>query len=515
MDALREIPKGVLGGWKAIAVLGVLVSLVAARPALATPICTDGTLASFQAIAGGCTIGNVLFDFSADVGSAYNPTGTLDPTVNANAASASDVYLTIVGDGLSGGTQVGFTFSTINGKSWNATYDGSSEFGDLNLNFTAELQSLPSTAQFASGTLSMTVDLADSNQNSFILAQESFNTYPDDNSSGTVAFVFFDTATGQYQSEPSFLDPQSQGVTATKDFFLIASDSGDSATIDSFTESFTYVETPEPRMFLPVALGILLFGAWRWRKRLAAPQVCVAVVALAASSAHATPACLSGKSVDYYQTTYGSNGCTVNDVLFTVSYTPGTGAPAATGITVTVIPTNLDPGLDFNPVITNTTTTPVSFTLVVVAQASTNSISDVGFTIVGSNSCNATSCGSVTGGVTSNYGEVNIPITDGNKLGVNAISASGSPQLTQPAGLSVETQLKLTTSVSVTGGTGGASTLAHISDLKLQVSQIPVTVMPEPNPFLLIGGSLVALAFGAQKIRKRSANKANPPSPAA
>src|ERR1700683_1211989 len=104
----RENPK--LCGSQAFVVLAALILFASIQPAHANQACVSGqTLAQYQALTSGCTIGNVLFNFSEGL---YVPGG------QASGVSASDVDLAIVGDGETAGAPVGFTFSTSPAGAW-------------------------------------------------------------------------------------------------------------------------------------------------------------------------------------------------------------------------------------------------------------------------------------------------------------------------------------------------------------------------------------------------------------
>jgi hypothetical protein len=189
-----------------------------------------------------------------------------------------------------------------------------------------------------------------------------------------------------------------------------------------------------------------------------------------------------------------------------ISYTPvGTGVPASSNVMVNVDPTNLDPGLDLVPVVTNATTSTESMTLVITAQAAVNSIDDVTSTVTGIGSCVNSVCGSFGGGVTSNVGGINIPYAESpsNPSGTETFSPVGGMQNTIPNPLSISTSMTLTDVITLTGG-AAAGAIAHVSGLTLNVSQANGTTTPEPVTFFVIGAGLVVLATGTRRVRRRA-----------
>jgi hypothetical protein len=504
----RENPK--LGGSQALVVWAALVLFASIQPARANQACVSGqTLEQYQALASGCTIGNVLFNFSGDF---YFPGG------QASGVSASDVDLTIVGDGETAGAPVGFTFSTSPAGAWTAT-DG--ESSDVNLTFEAALVGQPANIDFNSATLSMNVTL-DSMVFAYALGSESLAAYsgPDQGDPlGQIATLTLSSGTDYNIGSGTDLSPLVQNVTVTKNLSVGTSSDADLATINNFTETFTYTNTPEPGLPLLVGFGLLLFAGARWWKRpmplsipksripwkhLAQPLTCLALLVVGASGAHA------GTCTTQTVATYiASGGCVINDVLFTVvSYTPSGDvalAPLPTNVTVSPIQTLLDTGLDFGAVITTDSSSPVSITLVITAQASVDQFGAVSSSITGLGSCNGT-CASITGAVTANPGSVNIPYTENpsSPSGTQLFSPVGGVESTSPSPLPLSTSVTLTDTVTLTAGNG---TLAHESDLKVQIAQTAPTqtTVPEPTPFLAIAGCLVALASCTGRFGRRAA----------
>jgi hypothetical protein len=492
------------GGPIKLAAAIVFLSLAAIPSAHASPVCTNGTLTSYINVtttSGGCTVGDVLFQFGP---SAYDYTPASNQAPAAQPDSTDDVYLTIVDDGNSG-SQVGFTFTTINGTSWNATDTGSAEDMDINLSFTAILENQPPNAGFDNTFLALNATLADSSPNTGIAAYEYIegggNNPLNGADLGQIVFFFLNSVNNYTQVGGTTLSPLDTDLDVNKNLYGAAGALGDSATINSFSETFTYA--PEPGAPIMVAIGLLFLACVRWRKRLMLPLACLAVFTLGPSNAHAST-CATTTLANYIS----QGGCTIGDVLFTVvSYTPTGGAPAASSFTVVPTGSTLNPELEFEPVLQNNTTTPMSITLVITAQASVNPISDVSTGITGGGSCFLNSCAKITGGVTTNVGGINIPYneTPSNPSGNQTFSLTGGTQNTNPNPLPLSTSVTITDVLTLTGG-GNFASGAHVSNIDLTISQTPTTPTstPEPLTFLAIGGSLIVLAGGARRVRRGS-----------
>jgi len=489
-------------------IVAALAAWIALPSASATPICTTATLDVYLGSA--CNIGSVLFNFGAGVGLYHYSQGD-----QGNVPDTA-VTVTPVDTASAQGEQFGFTFT----GPWTAncvtvadpTCASGPDSPDIFLSFGAQLVGVPASVYFATGTLSLGISLVDqSGVDSGFLPVESFSTFGSVPMGGIALTILEPT---DPTSGTVLMGLQSQNVDVTKDLPLTGGAVGDHATILSFTETFT-LAAPEPGVAMLVAAGLILLLVVRRWKRLALPLVGVcALLGLGASSAHASAvACtdvtdIGGTSLANYlnisSSFSGTQGqCTLSGVLFTfVSYSDtlansATPPASADASAIMVSPTALqptNPGFQFVPNITYNSSNTLTLSLVISAQAiGPVGIEGVATAANGNASCHNNVCGAFGGQTTSTAGGIDIPyITNGQML-------QGGLQLTTPAVLPLTTTMTLTDVLTLTGG-GNLASSDHVSGLSLNIGLDPPGLStPEPIGFLLIGGSLVALAVSVRR----------------
>jgi PEP-CTERM motif len=319
----------------------VLIFVLAlSQAAMAAPLCTSGTMASYTSKS--CMIGNFLFTFGA------NPYQYAQDDTNV---PASAVTVTPYGTGTAD-DPTGFTLSAPGWVASNPDVSGN-HAADINVTFDVSLL-LPSQ-YFINGTsLTLALTIANETGESGVLAGENINNNADSSALGSINL----TAVGNTDASSLLLGGtaltgtsafQATNVHVNKDLNIVAFDTN-SVQVNSFRETFTYSAVPEPGPFVLTAAGIGLLALLRRRKQILHILGALALVAVISASAHATPVCTSGTLQDYIN----AGQCTVGGVTFT--FTPasysfsGTGtAPTAGGIDVTPTITATFVSLQFTP----------------------------------------------------------------------------------------------------------------------------------------------------------------------
>ncbi len=434
-----------------------------------------------------CTIGNYEFTF----GTSPYIWGPGDSDVPASA-----VTVTPYGTGQAG-DPTGFLFAAESWTNTNATGDGTT-LADINITFSTALLAAPAY-KIDNTSLTLGVSIQNETGNSGVLAGENVHDSDTSASLGGITLTVLGNTDGSSMGLGG--DPlsgsdyfQAKDVNIDKDIALVANDQN-VIQVNSILETFTYGDVPEPGPFFLTAGGIGLLILVRKRKQLLNFLGAVAVVAVLATSAHATPVCTSGTLQSYI-----TNGaCILNGVTFTFdasSYTAsGTGtAPATSAISVTPIISSNQAGFQFtlsSPAVTSggkSETLTLAYTVTATAAkinsfAAQDTISRGGTgTFAGSNT-------KLTNGA-STLTTVTYPATlSGGGVGTPAFAAVMPP-----------TTLKVTNSFFLSSPGSSLANNAHLSNL---TNTFNVTEVPEPLTSVLCGAGLlvIGLAFRSRRAK--------------
>jgi hypothetical protein len=209
--------------------ISIVLSLTA--PIFATPVtCTTGTLAAYQALNTGCSIGDKLF-------SGFVFTQHVGPTITSAQITVTPVT----------GPDIGLTFSsTVYTVSGLTTMDYTLNYNTTTLSGNATIVGLKEilSASFT-GAGQVTVD-----DNGF-----------------TSGIIPFHMSTNDSAVTNKFMDSTNVAATnsVSSSYDLFVNAAGGSATINSVTNLF--VQTPEPSSLLLMGAGALVLGLARRRER--------------------------------------------------------------------------------------------------------------------------------------------------------------------------------------------------------------------------------------------------------
>jgi PEP-CTERM motif len=471
--------------WKKSSIFIVLIfALALGQAAIAAPLCTSGTMASYANTS--CAIGNFLFTFGANP-YLYSPDDTNVP--------ASAVTVTPYGTGAAN-DPTGFTFSAGN---WTATNPDVSGTNTADINITFDVLLLAPSPYIINGTsLALGLTIANETGQSGVLAGENISDNADSSALGAISL----TGVGNTDASSLLLGGtaltgsssfQAANIHINKDINLVAFDTN-SVQVNSILETFTYTSVPEPGPFVLTAAGIGLLALIRRRKQVLNVLGAIALVAVVAASAHATPLCTSGTLQDYIN----AGQCTLGGVTFTFnasSYSfSGTGtAPTASGILVSPTLAGTQVGFQFTPnapapvtVGTQTETFTLTYTAMTMGEKITKFAAQDTVSTHGTGTMSGSTAKLKDGATT--LSTVTFPNTaSGGGVGSPAFS-----------GVLPGTTLTITDTFTLSSSGSGLTNNTHLSNFTNTLTQTP-----EPLTSALCGAGLlvIGLAFRRRAVK--------------
>jgi hypothetical protein len=222
-----------------------MLAVICAGLASAIPVCVSGgTLASYEALAGGCIYDGSLLFSNFIYGNTFAGAGA--------AVSNTNVFLTLVGAGTYNRGIVFSTGEAGNGWSVQVNSPGGLSFVDSSIQFTVTALS---GGKIEDGTLTLL---------SFGTGGSGRATIGETINPGGVPPGFQYTVRGVGPTTTHEIFPASTMVTVLKDIQVRVPASGTGfATINSFEEDFS--QMPEPVGSVLIGSGLLALGIWRRR----------------------------------------------------------------------------------------------------------------------------------------------------------------------------------------------------------------------------------------------------------